>query len=106
MPQTFTPQGKIYDAGTPQQASVVILQALKPVSLIIRGTDGSVYFARQLARGEAFRVPRLPGLTLDVSRADDIQVFVSGRSRGVLPAQQVLASKLAAPLPGPAPPVP
>ena len=106
LPQTFTPQGKIYDAGTPQQASVVILQALKPVSLIIRGTDGSVYFARQFAKGEAFRVPKLPGLTLDVSRADDIQVFVSGRSRGVLPAQQVLASKLEAPLSGPARPGP
>jgi len=37
-------------------------------------------------------------LTLDVSKADDFQVFVGGRSRGVLPAQQVLASKLAAPL--------
>jgi len=106
LPQVFTPQGKIFDAGSPRQASSVILQALKPASLIIRGTDGSVYFARQLARGEAFRVPQLPGLTLDVSRADDIQVFVSGRSIGVLPAQQVLASKLAAPLPGPARPVP
>lgn len=97
LPQVFTPQGKIYDAGSPQQVSNVILQALKPASLIIRGTDGSVYFARQLARGEAFRVPQVPGLTLEVSKADDVQVFVSGRSRGVLPAQQVLASKLAGP---------
>lgn len=98
LPQVFTPQGKILDAGGPQQASPVILQALKPASIVIRGTDGSVYFARQLARGEAFRVPQLPGLTLDVSKADDFQVFVDGRSRGVLPAQQVLASKLAVPL--------
>lgn len=98
LPQTFTPQGKILDAGGSRQASPVILQALKPASIVIRGGDGSVYFARQLAKGEAFRVPQRPGLTLDVSKADDFQVFVSGRSRGVLPAQQVLASKLAAPL--------
>lgn len=99
LPRTFAPLGKVYDSGNPQLASVVTVQALKPASLILRGTDGSVYFARQLSKGEAFRVPQVPGLTLDVSKADDIQVFVYGRSRGVLPAQQVLASKLETPLP-------
>ncbi len=98
LPQVFAPQGRIYDAGA-AQLSTVTLQALKPASLILRGTDGSVYFARQLSKGEAFRVPQIAGLTLDVSKADDFQVFVSGRSRGILPAQQVLASKLAAPPP-------
>lgn len=98
LPQVFAAQGKVYDAGA-AQVSTVTLQALKPASLILRGTDGSVYFARQLSKGEAFRVPQIAGLTLDVSKADDFQVFVSGHSRGVLPAQQVLASKLAAPLP-------
>lgn len=99
LPQTFAPLGKVFDVGNPQLGSVVTLQALKPGALIIRGADGSVYFARQLARGEAFRVPQLAGLTLDVSKADDFQVFVYGRSRGVLPAQLVLASKLATPPP-------
>ncbi len=99
LPKTFTPQGRVYDMGNPQLGSAVTLQALKPASLIIRGTDGSVYFARQLAKGEAFRVPLLPGIMLDVSKADDLQVFVQGQSRGVLPAQQVLASKLATPQP-------
>ncbi len=102
LPQVFTPRGKVFDAGNPQVGSVVTLQALKPGALIIRGADGSVYFARQLSKGEAFRAPQLAGLTLDVSRADDFQVFVYGRSRGVLPAQQVLLSKLATPLPAPA----
>ena len=94
LPKTFTPAGKVYDAGNPQLSSVVTLQALKPASLIIRGADGSVYFARQLGKGEAFRVPQLAGLTLDVSNANDFQVFVYGQSKGVLPAPQVLASKL------------
>jgi len=119
LPKTFTPAGKVYDAGNPQLTSVVTLQALKPASLIIRGADGSVYFARQLSKGEAFRVPQLAGLTLDVSNANDFHVFVYGQSKGVLPAPQVLASKLvtnpdpatvAAPArpaaPAPAPPAP
>lgn len=93
LPKTFVPAGKVYDAG-PNLASVVTLQALKPGSLILRGADGSVYFARQLSKGEAFRVPQLAGVTVDVSNAHDFQVFVYGQSKGVLPAPQVLASKL------------
>ena len=101
LPATFTPLGKVYDAGNPQIRSVVTLQALKPVALIIRGADGSVYFARQLSKGDAFKVPQLAGLTLDVSNANDLQVFVYGQSKGMLPAAQVLVSKLATPPPPP-----
>lgn len=94
LPTTFTPNGRVYDSGNPRQASVVTVQAIKAGALIVRGPDGSVYFARQLAKGEAYRVPQLAGLTLDVSAPHDFQVFVAGQSKGVLPAQQVLASKL------------
>ena len=108
LPPTFIPLGKVYDGGNPQMASVVTLQALKPAAVILRGADGSVYFARQLAKGDAFRVPQVAGLTLDVSNANDLQVFVHGQSKGVLPAAQVLAAKLAvapaAPASVPAPP--
>jgi transcriptional regulator with XRE-family HTH domain len=97
LPPVFTPKGRVYDSGNPQLTSVVTVQALKPGALIVRGPDGSVYFARQLGKGEAYRVPQLPGLTLDVSAPHDFQVFVAGQSKGVLPAQQVLASKLATP---------
>lgn len=92
---TFTPKGKVYDGGNPSVGSTVTLQALKGAGLIIRGADGSVYFARQLAAGEAYRVPQVAGLTIDVSEPYDFQVFVGGQSKGVLPARQVLASKLA-----------
>lgn len=101
LPPYFQPKGKVYDAGPGQPASPLIIQALKPASLIVRGADGSVYFARQLSQGDAFRVPNLPGVTLDVSEAHDIQVFVNGQSKGVLPSAQVLAAKLSAPV-GPA----
>jgi transcriptional regulator with XRE-family HTH domain len=111
LPPTFTPKGKVYDSGG-SAGSVVTVQALRGASLILRGTDGSVYFARQLAAGEAYRVPNLAGMTIDVSMPYDFQVFMNGQSKGVLPARQVLASKLgaapaAAPVviaPRPAPP--
>jgi hypothetical protein len=103
LPATFTPKGRVYDSGNPQQVSVVTVQAIKAGALIVRGPDGSVYFARQLAKGEAYRVPQLAGLTLDVSAPHDFQVFVAGQSKGVLPAQQVLASKLGAAPSAPAP---
>jgi transcriptional regulator with XRE-family HTH domain len=101
LPQTFTPLGKVYDAGVPGVGSVVTLQALKPAALILRGADGSVYFARQLSKGEAFRVPNLGGLTIDVSQPSDVQVFAYGQSKGVLPAALVLASKLVTAPPAP-----
>jgi cytoskeleton protein RodZ len=94
LPRTFAPAGRVYDAGNPRLNSPVIIQALKPAALIVRGTDGSIYFARQLAKGEAYRIPTVAGLTLDVSSQYDFQVFVQGQTKGFLPAQQVLASKL------------
>lgn len=97
LPSVFAPKGRVYDSGNPQIPSSVTVQALKNGSLIVRGTDGSVYFARQLMAGEAYRVPAFSGLTLDVSEPRDFQVFIAGRSAGVLPAAQVLASKLVAP---------
>ena len=111
LPPTFTPAGPVYDAGNPRLNSGVVVQALKPALLIARGADGSVYFARQFAKGEAYRVPALAGLTLDVSNPHDFQVFVAGQSKGLLPAQQVLAAKLVtpeatAPAPAAAPPRP
>ncbi|MDB5450161.1 MAG: putative transcriptional regulator, partial [Phenylobacterium sp.] len=81
----FVPNGKIYGAPT----AVVTLQALKSASLIVRGADGSIYFARQFTAGEAYRAPDLAGLTATVSQPASFQVFVGGQSKGVLPAAQV-----------------
>ncbi|WP_340647612.1 RodZ domain-containing protein, partial [Phenylobacterium sp.] len=91
----FVANGAIF--GAPAAGSVVTLQARKPTSLIARGADGSVYFARQLAAGEAYRAPMLKGLTVDVAEPSSVQVFVSGRSKGLLPAAQTLVSKLSTP---------
>ncbi|MBS0361893.1 MAG: helix-turn-helix domain-containing protein, partial [Proteobacteria bacterium] len=109
LPPIFQANGQVY--GAPKdQPSAVTLQALKPASLVIRGQDGQIYFARQFAAGDAFRVPNVGGLMADVAQPNYFQVFVGGRSKGVLPAPQVLLAKLAEaatpPAPNPAPVTP
>ncbi|HEY8617002.1 helix-turn-helix domain-containing protein [Phenylobacterium sp.] len=93
LPAVFKPEGKVYGAA-PNQPSMVTLKALRSGALIIRGADGSVYFARQLSKGEAYRIPAVDGLTVDVSDPYAFQVFAAGQSRGFLPAALSSASKL------------
>jgi transcriptional regulator with XRE-family HTH domain len=94
LPPAFVAKGTVYGA-KPQERSSVTVQALRSASLIVRGADGSLYFARQLAPGEAFRAPQLDGLTLNVTDPNAFQVFVGGQSKGVLPAAQASVSGLA-----------
>ncbi|HEX6866294.1 MAG TPA: helix-turn-helix domain-containing protein, partial [Caulobacteraceae bacterium] len=82
--------------GAAPDESAVTLQARKPASLIVRGSDGSVYFARQMAPGQAYRVPVLKGLTVDVSDPLAFDVFVFGQGQGVLQSGQTPVAKLAA----------
>lgn len=93
LPQRFAPKGAIYGA-KPSEPSSVTVQALKSSQLIVRGADGSLYFARQLAAGEAFRAPQVSGLTFNVTDPNAFQVFVGGQSHGVLPAAQASVSGL------------
>jgi cytoskeleton protein RodZ len=93
-PAVFTPKGPIY--GAAPNASAVTLQARRPASIIVKGPDGAVYFARQLGAGEAYRAPTLQGLVVDVSDPTAFDVFVFGQGRGVLPAPQTPVSGLAA----------
>ena len=90
----FTPKGAIFGAPANERSGVTV-QALKSSLLMVRGADGSLYFARQLAAGEAFRAPQVEGLTFNVTDPNAFQVFVNGQSKGVLPAAQASVSGLA-----------
>lgn len=92
LPPAFVAAGPVY--GAAPDASNVVLQARKPASLIVRGADGSVYFARQLSAGEAYRTPMLAGLVVDVSDPLAFQVFVAGQSKGLLPGSLTPVGKL------------
>lgn len=92
-PSTFTAKGAVYGAPA-GSASLVVLQAKKPASLIVRGGGGAVYFARQLAAGEAYRAPSGEGLTAEVTDPAAFALYVGGENKGVLVSQQTALDKL------------
>jgi cytoskeleton protein RodZ len=89
----FRAKGAIFGAAA--NVSTVTLQARKAASLIVRGGDGTVYFARQLAIGQAYRAPMLKGLTVEVSDPLAFNVYNGGTLKGSLPAAQTTVEKLA-----------
>lgn len=91
-PMRPDPRALTYGAAASQ--STVTFRARKAASLIIRGADGSVYFARQLATGESYRAPMLGGLTVDVSDPAAFDIYAYGAFKGQLLAPQTPLSKL------------
>jgi len=89
----FKPKGAVMGAG-PAEGSGVILQARKAATLVVRGGDGQVYFARALAAGEAYRAPRTAGLIADVSDPAVFEVYGNGLLTGRLPSNSTALSKL------------
>jgi hypothetical protein len=89
----FSPQGPVY--GAPRGGGGVILQARSATTLVVRGADGQVYFARQLSAGEAWRAPQLPGLAADVGNPQAMEAYVNGLSVGLLTDPKTALSRLA-----------
>jgi cytoskeletal protein RodZ len=89
----FVQKGAIY--GAPASQSTVIVQARKDASMVVHGAGGSVYFARQLAAGEAYRAPLIKGLTIDVSEPEKFDVFVAGALKGPLKEPSTATTQLA-----------
>jgi transcriptional regulator with XRE-family HTH domain len=88
----INPHAAVY--GAPADKSVVTLRALKAASLVVKGADGSIYFARQLQPGEAFRAPNVAGLTVDAPNFQAFDVTVAGQPHGPLQAASTPVSKL------------
>jgi cytoskeletal protein RodZ len=84
--------------GAPAGSSAVVLQAVHPASLVVRGPGGAVYFARQLAAGQAWRAPDIAGLSVDVDVPRAMEFYVQGVAAGAVPPGPTsLASLTAAP---------
>lgn len=89
----FNPRGAVY--GAAPNASGVTLQARKPVNIVVRNGDGSVvYFARQLAEGEAWRAPTGGNMMIDVSDPLAFAVYLNGEYHGSLDAAVTPVAKL------------
>jgi cytoskeletal protein RodZ len=93
-PPIFTSKTQPYGwaAGGPS----VVLQARKPASLIVRGPAGEVYFARQLAVGDAYRAPIGRKLSAEVTDPSAFSIYVNDRLQGALLAPQTPLDKVAA----------
>jgi transcriptional regulator with XRE-family HTH domain len=89
----LNPRAAVY--GAPVGKSVVTFRALRSAALMIKGGDGAIYFARQLAPGEAFRVPaNVPGLTVDAPNYQAFEVIVAGQTHAPLQTETTAISKL------------
>jgi cytoskeletal protein RodZ len=89
----INPHAAVY--GAPADKSVVTFRALKSASLVVKGADGSIYFARQLEAGEAFRAPaNVAGLTVDAPNFQAFDVIVAGQTHVPLQAATTPISKL------------
>jgi cytoskeletal protein RodZ len=89
----FKPKGAMLGAA-PGEGSGVVLQARKAATLVVRGGDGQVYFARALAAGDAYRAPRTPGLVADVSDPMVFEVYYGGALVSRLPSASTALGKL------------
>jgi cytoskeleton protein RodZ len=95
----LNPRAAVY--GAPADKAVLTVQAIRSASLVIRGADGSIYFARQLAAGESFRAPAgVAGLSIDVSEPQAFNVIKDGQPLGPLAAAQTPIAKITAPKAG------
>lgn len=89
----FNPKGAVY--GAAPNASGVTIQARKPANIVVRNADGSVvYFARQLAAGEAWRAPQGANMVVDVSEPMAFAVYLNGEYHGSLDGALVQVSRL------------
>ncbi len=93
----FEAKGAVYGAAA--GAAHIILVAVKPVSFVVHGADGSVYFARQLETGEAYAAPALAGLSVEVSDPGEVQVYVDRAFKGLLPGPTTALSSMTASAP-------
>ncbi|MFN3856811.1 MAG: helix-turn-helix domain-containing protein [Caulobacter sp.] len=90
----FRQRGEIHGA-PPAQASPVLVQARRGSVLVVKGADDTIYFSGVLRPGEAYRVPSVPGLKLEVPDPQAFNVYVGGAFKGYLPAPVSNAAKLA-----------
>lgn len=60
----------------------VALRARGATRITVRGADGRLYINRDLAAGEVYYVPNLPGLSVAVSNAGALEVDLDGVSLG------------------------
>lgn len=68
--------------GSVTNGSRVVLRARTATRITIKGEDGAIYANRDLAPGDSFEVPSVPGLSLAVADAGALNVLLDGKDMG------------------------
>ena len=76
-----SPSSQVYGQQNRDGARVV-LRARAATRITVRGSDGRLWINRDLAPGEVYYVPNLPGLTLALSNAGAVEANVDGKALG------------------------
>ena len=84
--RAFNPRGAVY--GAEPENSAVTIQASRSVNLIVHDAAGTIYFARLLGVGEAYRLPQADqqNLIIEVSDVKALDVFYNGEYAGAMDA--------------------
>lgn len=90
-PRTFHARGTV--TGASANRSIVLLQARKPVSLIVRSGD-VVHYAAQLSTGDAWRAPLGLNATVEVSDASGVDVYFNNTYGGGLTGTETTLASL------------
>jgi len=65
-----------------RESSRVVLRATGATRITVRGADGRLYINRDLAPGEVYYVPNLPGLNLAIANAGAVEATLDGKALG------------------------
>jgi len=70
--------GRVY--GQTNEGSRVTLRAVEDAWIQVRDKNGDLLLARLLAKGDSFRVPNRPGISLVTGNAGGLEVLVDGKA--------------------------
>ena len=77
-----------------QGSSRIVLRAKGATRITVKGPNGQLYINRDLAPGEAYIVPNLPGLTLAVANAGAVEADLDGKSLGRVGQEKQVLGKV------------
>ncbi len=77
-----------------REGARVMLRARGVTRVTVKGADGRLYINRDLAPGEVYYVPNLPGLSLAVANAGALEASVDGRPLGRIGQESQVLGKV------------
>jgi cytoskeleton protein RodZ len=81
VPAVPAQSGQVF-GGQNRGTSRIALHATGATRITVRGADGKLYINRDLAAGEVYYVPNLPGLTMALSNAGAVEAELDGKALG------------------------